>query len=270
VNKLTPNEVGQGYDAFTDLYDTLWGTNMHHGYWDDADDDVSFEVAGNRLTDKLAGMLAIEPGDRLLDIGCGSGAPAIRLATAHHLDVVGISVSGRQVELANERAASAGLADRLSFELADAMNLPYPDESFDLVWALESLHHMPDRWHVIRQAARVLRPGGRMAIGDFLEVPGGTGADGVDLVREGLLEIVGLDEYLSHIRAAGLVPEATEDVSDHTRPSWAKSVAMFEEARDLAEQHIGAAQFEVVLSRFRQLSEAPTVGYVLLTARKPA
>ncbi|SCG46299.1 methyltransferase domain-containing protein [Micromonospora halophytica] len=272
MTKPTPSNIGQAYDNFADLLDQLWGENLHHGYWNDSSDDASFEVATSRLTDKLAGLLTIEPGDRLLDIGCGIGEPAIRLATAHDIVGVGISIAKGQVERANDRAAAAGLADRLSFQFADAMELPFPDESFDVVWALESLHHMPDRWQVVREAARVLRPGGRLAIGDFLlRSVDGTAADAssVDLVRTGVLKFVDIDEYQANLRAVGLLPEAIEDVSDHTRPSWAKAAERFEAARDLAEQHIGAEQFGVTLSRFRQFADEPAVGYVLLTARKP-
>jgi cyclopropane fatty-acyl-phospholipid synthase-like methyltransferase len=272
VTKPTPTEIGHAYDTSADLLDQLWGENLHHGYWDGTPEDT-FEYATNRLTDKLSGMLDIRPGDRLLDIGCGVGEPAIRLASAHDIEVVGVSISQRQIERANDRAAAAGLADRLSFQHADAMDLPFPEESFDLVWALESLHHMPDRWQVIRQAARILRPGGRMAIGDFLlSTAHGDEADAasVDLVRNGVLKLVSLDDYRANIRAAGLVPEAAEDVSDATRPSWGKAAEVFEASRELAERHIGPEQFEITISRFRQLSEAPTVGYVLLTARKPA
>ncbi|MFF5173664.1 SAM-dependent methyltransferase [Micromonospora sp. NPDC000089] len=274
MKKPTPNEIGQGYDVFADLLDQLWGENLHHGYWDDTSDDVSVEDAANRLTDKLTGLLAIEPGDRLLDLGCGIGEPAIRLATAHKIEVVGVSISRRQVERATDRAASAGLADRLSFQLADAMDLPFPDDSFDIVWALESLHHMPDRGHVLRQAARVLRPGGRMAIGDFMLLPSadgyGAGAARVKQASKGVLSVVGLDEYLSVIRAAGLVPEATEDVSKYTRPSWAKAAERFAALREQALPHIGAEQFDLTLSRFRAFSEEPALGYALLTARKAA
>lgn len=274
MTKPTPKEIGHGYDAFADLLDQLWGENLHHGYWDGTDDDASVEDAADRLTDKLTGLLTIEPGDRLLDLGCGIGAPAIRLATAHDIEVVGVSISRRQVDRANERAAAAGLAGRLSFQFADAMDLPFPDGSFDVVWALESLHHMPDRAHVLRQAARVLRPGGRMAIGDFMLVGSAGGNEaGAARVREvsgGVLSVVGLDEYLSVVRAAGLVPEATEDVSKHTRPSWGRAAQRFAALREQALQHIGPEQFELTLSRFRGFSEEPTLGYVLLTARKPA
>jgi len=265
-----PFKVGEAYDSFAELLDQLWGDNLHHGYWDDPAGDMTLEDATTRLTDELAGLLTIEPGDRLPDIGCGIGEPAIRLAAAHDITGVGISIAAGQIERANARAAAAGLTGRLSFELADAMELPFPDESFDVVWALESLHHMPDRWHVVEQAARVLRPGGRIAIGDFMLRGGGKTADAssVDLVKMGALKLVELGEYRSRLRAAGLEPEAVEDVSDHTRPSWGKAAERFEALREQALRHIGAQQFETTLSRFRQFNDEPAVGYVLLTARK--
>lgn len=270
--KPTPTEIGRGYDSFADLLDQLWGVNLHHGYWDGTSDDASLEDATNRLTDKLSGLLNIQPGDRLLDLGCGIGEPAIRLATAYDIDIVGVSISERQVRRANDRAASAGLASRLAFQLADAMDLPFADESFDIVWALESLHHMPDRWHVLRQVARVLRPGGWVAIGDFLLVPGAEqrpDTAGMPANAASGLSVVGRDDYLSGIRAAGLVPQAIEDVSEHTRPSWGKAAARFEALRDRAEPHIGAQQFDLTLARFRRFSADPTLGYALITARKP-
>lgn len=272
MTKPTPAEIGEAYDTSAEVLNQLWGENLHHGYWVDASDGASLKEAGDRLTDRLSDMLTIKPGSRLLDIGCGVGGPAMRIAEAHDIEVVGVSISQEQVRRANERAA-AGRADRLSFQYGDAMNLPFPDESFDLVWALESLHHMPDRWHVIRQAARILRPGGQMAIGDFLlRVVQGSEADAanVDLVRDGVLKLVDIDEYRSNLRAAGLVPDRAEDVSDHTRPSWGKAAALFEGAREMVEQHIGAAQLDLTISRFHQLSDARSVGYVLLTAGKPA
>jgi 27-O-demethylrifamycin SV methyltransferase len=274
VTKPTPTEIGHGYDAFADLLDQVWGENLHHGYWEDASDDASLEEATDRLTDRLSAMLTIEPGARLLDLGCGIGEPAIKLATAHDIEVVGVSISERQVRRANERAADIGLADRLSFQLADAMDLPFPDGSFDIVWAMESIHHMPDRWHVLRQAARVLRPGGQVAIADFLLVPGPDGGTpDPERVREaskGVLSVVGLDEYLHQIREAGLVPQATDDVSAHTRPSWGKAAVRFEALREQAVPYIGVEQFELTMSRFHSFSAEPTLGYVLLTARKPA
>ena len=271
MTKPTPTDIGDAYDTAADLLDQLWGENLHHGYWDDPSDGASFDDATNRLTDRLSAMLPIEAGERLLDVGCGVGEPAIKLATAHAIEVVGVSISRRQVERANDRAAAAGLADRLCFQYADAMDLPFPDESFDLVWAMESLHHMPDRWHVLREAVRVLRPGGRIAIADFLLRPAaGADATSVDLVRDGVLKIVDMDTYLENLRAAGLEPVAAEDVSDNTRPSWVKAAEVFEARRELAEQHIGAEQFELTVSRMRGFSEVPTVGYVLLCARKPA
>jgi SAM-dependent methyltransferase len=135
------------------------------------------------------------------------------------------------------------------------------------------MHHMPDRWHVLRQAARVLRPGGRIAIGDFVLVPGADGArPDPERVREaskGVLTVIEIDEYVDHLREAGFEPTSTRDVSRFTQPSWGKAAVRFEALRAQAEPHIGAEQFDLTMSRFTSFSAEPTLGYALLTARKP-
>ena len=101
-------------------------------------------------------------GRSVLDLGCGHGGPGVAVARQTGARVTGISISTEQVARANARAAAAGLADRVEFRHANALELPFEVSSFDAVLAFESIIHMPDREHVLGQVHRVLKPGGQL------------------------------------------------------------------------------------------------------------
>ncbi len=112
---------------------------------------------------ELARRAGLKDGDRLLDCGCGVGGPALDVAEAYPgVTVHGLTISPEQVRLARGLANDRGLADRVTFQVADYHELPFPDTSFDLVWYLESAEYSwaPDT--LFSEAFRLLRPGGRL------------------------------------------------------------------------------------------------------------
>ena len=146
-------------------------------------------------------------------MGCGNGTPAIRLAQACDVEVVGISVSERQVARGNERAAESGLADRVRFERVDAMHLPYEAESFDGAWAIESMFHMPDKAQVLSGVARVLRSGGRFPIADLVHRKPTADSSGPTTYSSLYASLTELGEYPKVIETAGLTPVEVTDIT---------------------------------------------------------
>ncbi|WBB62639.1 methyltransferase domain-containing protein [Streptomyces sp. WMMC500] len=171
----SPEEVGSAYDRFGPLYDLTQGTSaIHVGRWSADGTGLPATTLGeladramDRQTDYYIAALAPGSTDHVLDVGSGTGGPAVRLAERTGARVTGITVSETQVARSRERAAAASLTDRVSFTLADALELPYEDESFDAAWAIDSFAHIADRLRGLRQVWRVLPRGGRFLMTEF-------------------------------------------------------------------------------------------------------
>jgi arsenite methyltransferase len=126
---------------------------------------------GEPLTAQLLGQLGARPGARLADVACGSGASAIQAATDTGCEVIGLDLSPANVRLARAAAARAGLGGRARFEVADAEALPLEDASVDGVLCECALCTFPDTERAMREMARILRPGGRLALSDMTADP---------------------------------------------------------------------------------------------------
>lgn len=100
----------------------------------------------------------------MLDVGCGVGGSSRHIARKFGCAAQGITLSPVQAARAGELSAAAGLAGRVRFDVADALQQPFADGSYDLVWSLESGEHMPDKARFVNELARVTAPGGRVII----------------------------------------------------------------------------------------------------------
>ena len=105
----------------------------------------------------------------VLDVGCGIGGTSRYLAKKFpEAQVTGITISEEQIARATALASERGIPNA-KFELVDALNMKFADDSFDLVWACESGEHMPDKEKYVQEMARVLKPGGRIAIATWCQ-----------------------------------------------------------------------------------------------------
>jgi ubiquinone/menaquinone biosynthesis C-methylase UbiE len=114
-------------------------------------------------------LLDISAGERVLDVGCGSGAVTRDLArrVGERGLAVGLDPSPELLAVARELAEEAGLRDRVELREGNALRLPFPDGSFDVVVCATVLSHVPEGEAAIPELARVLRPGGRLGVFDF-------------------------------------------------------------------------------------------------------
>jgi arsenite methyltransferase len=167
---------------------------------------------GAELTERLARALRVGSGDLVVDIGSGLGTSALLIARATGCDVVGVDLSSANVERAGTRAADAGLAARVRFLEGDAEALPLADASVDGVVSECSLCLVPDKPKAVREIARVLRGGGRVAISDLTAEPSRLPPELQTLSAwtACLADARPLAELAALLEAAGLVVEELE------------------------------------------------------------
>jgi SAM-dependent methyltransferase len=132
-----------------------------------------FHSRRRAATAELAKLLAPKPADHVVDVGSGLGGPARYLASTCGCRVTGIDLTPEFVAVASELARRTGLSDRVTFRQGSALDLPFPDASFDLAWSQNVAMNIADRPRYYAEMARVLKPGGRLAIQDVAEGPAG-------------------------------------------------------------------------------------------------
>lgn len=203
------------YDTMTPLYLKHLGHTLQAGL---------FAVDGKELgpaahTRHLAARIGIRPGARVLDAGCGVCGPAVELARAvPGVTVEGITLSPEQAETARGRIEAAGLAERVRVTLGDYHALPFADGTFDLVWFLESAGHTIDLGRMLREAQRVLKPGGRIYVKDtFVPETPLTAAEQKaqdDFCRLYVYRIFTLAEFAAAATAAGFQDVRAQSIHD--------------------------------------------------------
>jgi len=163
-----------------------------------------YHAAGFDLAEMVAAA-ALRGDERVLDVGCGAGHTALAFAPRVR-EVVALDLTPAMLEQARALAAARGLAN-LRFERGDAMALPFPDAAFDLVTCRQCAHHFARPEPALREAARVLRPGGRLVLVDGV-APDDPAADtflnAIELLRDpSHVRVHAVAHWLAMLSAAG-------------------------------------------------------------------
>ena len=215
----TTAAVAAHYDNLDPFYREIWGEHVHHGLWRTGRETPAEATAA--LVDLLADRLELTPGLHLVDIGCGYGATARRLAHHHGVTVTGFTVSQAQAAHAITVSAAAGVEIRLQDWLANDQ----PDAGFDRAYAIESSEHFADKGRFFAEAFRTLQPGGVFAVYAWLacDTPRAWQTRYLlePICREGRLPGLGDErDYRELADAAGFCLQDVVELSRQVRRTW--------------------------------------------------
>lgn len=168
IDRPTQQQIVDYYDKCNIDYRLIWDLDnsyaMHFAYWDEK--VKNFSQSLERENEILAEKVKIKSSDLVLDTGCGVGGSSIFLAKKFGCKVIGITLSKQQAEQATKNAERNGVANNTEFLVMDFENTSFPDEKFDVVWAIESICHANNKKKFIEGAFRMLKQGGRLVVAD--------------------------------------------------------------------------------------------------------
>lgn len=151
-------------NAYKDSWDLDNSLAIHYGYWDEQ--VRSFPQSLLRMNEIMIEAAGILPGEQVLDAGCGVGGSSIFIAKETGATVTGITLSERQAAQASKKAIERGVSARVKFHVMNYCTTSFPDSSFDVVWGCESICYADNKESFIREAYRLLKPGGRLVVAD--------------------------------------------------------------------------------------------------------
>ncbi|KAG9153293.1 hypothetical protein Leryth_025079 [Lithospermum erythrorhizon] len=232
--------IAELYDESSEMWENLWGDHMHHGYYDVHDDGSNVSLSHHRTAQlrmiQEALLFASVPEDpmakpkRIVDVGCGIGGSSRYLAKKYGAECQGITLSPVQVQRAQALTAAEGLQDNVTFQVADALNQPFPDGQFDLVWSMESGEHMPEKSKFVGELARVVAPGGRIIIVTWCHRDLSSAEKSLRPEEEHLLKKIcdayylpewcSPSDYVKLLESLSLQDIKTADWTDNVAPFW--------------------------------------------------
>ena len=166
---FTPSDIAEYYDTTQSHYTRWWNLreslSLHYGIWDEGVKTFSASLINTNKI--MMEICRISDGEKILDAGCGVGGAAFYLNRMKNAEMTGISLSQKQIETALQIAGKRGVSERVTFRVMDFTRTTFPDESFDVVWACESVCQAQDKLSFIRESLRVLKKGGRLIICDY-------------------------------------------------------------------------------------------------------
>lgn len=235
------------YDVSNEFFALLLGESMTYSCAIFSRGAETLEEAQRTKLELVCSKLGLRPGERVLDVGCGWGSFALHAAGEHGVRVTGITLSEPQAVLARERAAAAGLADRVEIHVADYRDLA--GEQFDAIASIGMVEHVGSA-NIDAYASRlaaVLRPGGRLLNHGIARLRHGDPEAGPFSERFVFPDAAPLhvSRVLTALEGAGLEPTHVEGFRpDYARTlgEWARNL---DEHRERAEALVGAERMRI-------------------------
>ncbi|MGD1204788.1 methyltransferase domain-containing protein [Mycobacterium seoulense] len=259
-------------EGYADSSKPLW---LNLGYWKVA---RTYPDACAAMVELLGTRARLEPSDRVLDVGVGFAEQDLVLLDRFKVShITGIDITPVHVDKGRERVARRGLEKQIDIRLGSATAMEFPDVSFEKVLALECAFHFDTRDQFMREAFRVLKPGGTLALADMLPNPGKkSGLTGVFGRKYGHIPKANYydrEEYPRRLAAAGFGDVIVESIREDVYPGMAKYMwQRVQEKKKMDEVVVEVTDDDRAQCRGVSLWERSTgfADYVIVSARKPS
>lgn len=257
--------------------ESSFGRHVHWGYWETPEqatgEDADYAQAAERLTLELTALAKIEPGQVVLDAGCGFGGTIASLNERFdNLSMNGLNIDMRQIARAQEVVKTQN-DNTIAFCQADACKLPYADASIDRVLAVECIFHFPSREAFFREANRVLKPGGVLALSDFIPasvfLPVATLASYEMFSRLNMFGHCDVRHTIGRYRRmaaeTGFEPDRIRNITRHTVPTYRYLQSLLADKAKIPGRTEIAAKLVPILTF---LAKTGLLNYYLMSYRK--
>lgn len=220
-----------GFDLATLSEDVLQAYDQDH-------------YGGVAANDALAALATVDSSCHVLDLCCGMGGPSRYLAQNYGCRVTGVDLTIGRIEGARRLTTLAGLEGRVTFENANALDLPFADATFDVLISQEAFCHIPDKERLIAECARIVKPGGRIAFTDILTTANTDEATRARL-QQGMAfqELGSLQGYQQALEREGCKDLQFEDLSQEWHIILTDRLAMYRSLKDQTVDRFGADHF---------------------------
>jgi MPBQ/MSBQ methyltransferase len=215
----------QGLDEAILAALTAAGKDIHHLKLEDIAPVDEFHIRGREATRELASQVRLNSNHKVLDVGSGVGGASRYLASEYGCQVTGLDLIDEYCRVAQSLADRLGLASKVSYRQGSALDMPFDDNSFDVVWTQHAAMNIADKAKLYSEIARVLRPNGYFAMYDVLAGPVSPLYYPVPWARDSSISFLATPEKLHELlEATGLQILSWRDTSEVGRV-WFKEVA---------------------------------------------
>jgi SAM-dependent methyltransferase len=225
--------------------------------------------------DEFCRWLGLRAGQRVLEVACGTGGTALRMAEQFGVHVTGVDLNASAIQAAQQRSRTSPARERVDLKVVDADGpLPFADATFDAVFCNDAVNHLRERERVLRDWCRVLRPGGRCLFTDPVVVTGHvTKAELEARSSIGFFLFVPHGSNEAFLRAAGLRGVLTADVTgsiERISRRWHDARASHSGALRALEGERGFDQLQHFLATVHTLSSQRRLSRIAYVGEKPA
>ncbi|HKJ94660.1 MAG TPA: methyltransferase domain-containing protein [Gammaproteobacteria bacterium] len=239
----TAREYYNSNDA-DNFYHTVWGgEDIHVGLYQHREEPV-FDASRRTVATMAEAVPGLDENSRVLDIGSGFGGSARYLAKTFGCPVTGLNISEKENERGRAANREQGVDDLVDIIDGSFDDLPFDDESFDVVWSQDAILHSGDRRRVLEEAVRVLKPGGYFVFTDPMQA---------DDCPEGVLEPILARIHLESLGSPGFYREALGELD--------MEPVSFSDHSDMIAAHYGRV-YDVLTERESEVSKVVSQGYI--------